>query len=323
MGKRHAWRFHEINFHLDTGIVIKSVGSRYKVLFADGSVSDCTLRGKMRVRELQTTNPVAVGDNVVVENDPISRMYIITEVLDRRNYILRKASNLSKQTQIIAANLDQAILMATIILPQTPVEFIDRFLVTAEAYRIPARIIFNKTDMYGSSENERMEYLISVYNKAGYECFRLSLSDESGLPEVKEMMKGRISLISGNSGVGKTTLLNSIDPSLNLKTEEISDYHKQGKHITTFPEMYRLPFGGFAIDTPGIRGFGVVDMERNEIWHFFPEIFRKAKECRFHNCLHLDEPGCAVKPAVESGEIDSLRYRSYLSILNDKNPKYR
>lgn len=308
---------------MDTGIVIKSVGIRYKVLFPDGSVSDCTLRGKLRVKELQTTNPVAVGDNVNVEIDRATRTGIITEVLDRRNYILRKSSNLSKQAQIIATNVDQALLMATIILPQTPVEFIDRFLVTAEAYRVPARLIFNKTDLYGSRELDRLEYLISVYTRVGYDCFRLSLTNDSGLEELMGMMKDRISLISGNSGVGKTTLLNRIDPTLNLKTEEISDYHKQGKHITTFPEMYRLPFGGFAIDTPGIRGFGVVDMERNEIWHFFPEIFRKAKECRFYNCLHLDEPGCAVRSAIESGEIDRLRYRSYLSILNDKNSKYR
>jgi ribosome biogenesis GTPase len=277
----------------------------------------------LREKEVQTTNPVAVGDNVTIDPGAESKTGIITGVLERKNYILRKSSNLSKQSQIIAANLDQLLLMVTIILPQTPVEFIDRFLVTAEAYRIPARIIFNKTDLYGKEELERMEYLISIYSGIGYDCLRLSLNKGTGLEEIISVMKNRISLISGNSGVGKTTLLNILNPKLHLKTAEISDYHKQGKHITTFPEMHRLPFGGFAIDTPGLRGFGVVDMKRNEIYHFFPEIFRVSKECRFYNCLHLDEPGCAVRQAVDRGEVDPLRYRSYLSILNDENTKYR
>jgi ribosome biogenesis GTPase / thiamine phosphate phosphatase len=308
---------------LETGIVIKSVGSRYKILLGSGNIIDCILRGKLRVKGVQTTNPVAVGDNVLVDSEKDNITGIITEVLERKNYILRKASNLSKQSQIIAANLDQVLLMVTVILPQTPVEFIDRFLVTAEAYRIPVKVIFNKTDLYGKEELERMEYLISVYSAIGYGCLRLSLNRGTGLEDLRDLMKDRISLISGNSGVGKTTLLNILDPSLNLKTAEISDYHKQGKHITTFPEMHRLPFGGFAIDTPGIRGFGVVNMERNEIYHFFPEIFKVSQSCKFYNCLHLDEPGCAVRKAVEQGEVNSLRYRSYLSILNDENTKYR
>jgi ribosome biogenesis GTPase len=308
---------------LKTGIVIKSVGSRYKVLTAEGNIIECLLRGKLREKDVQTTNPVAVGDNVMIGTRTDSKTGIITGVLERKNYILRKASNLSKQSQIIAANLDQALLMVTIILPKTPVEFIDRFLATAEAYRIPAKIIFNKTDLYGPDEIAKMEYLVSIYTGIGYHCIRLSLNEGTGLEEITDVMKDRISLISGNSGVGKTTLLNILNPELDLKTAEISDYHKQGKHITTFPEMHRLPFGGFAIDTPGIRGFGVVDMEKNEIYHFFPEIFKVSKDCRFYNCLHLDEPGCAVRKAVDLGEVDSLRYRSYLSILNDKNTKYR
>jgi ribosome biogenesis GTPase len=308
---------------LESGIVIKSVGSRYKVMVGTDRVIECLIRGKLRVRELRTTNPVAVGDNVRIEIEKDGRSGIITEVLDRKNYILRKASNLSKQSQIIAANLDQLLLMVTIIMPQTPVEFIDRILVTAEAYRVPSRIIFNKTDIYGKEDIEKMEHLVSLYSQIGYDCFRVSLSEGTGLEGLKRAMKDRISLIAGNSGVGKTTLLNVLDPTLNLKTAEISDYHKQGKHITTFPEMYRLPFGGFAVDTPGIRGFGVVDMERNEIYHFFPEIFRISRGCRFYNCLHLDEPGCAVREAVEEGIIDFLRYRSYLSILYDDNSKYR
>jgi ribosome biogenesis GTPase len=308
---------------LEKGVVLKSTGSRYKILFGEGIVLECSIKGKLRIKELRTTNPIAVGDNVMFELDKKNNSGIITEVLDRRNYILRKASNLSKHSQIIAANIDQVFLMITIILPETPVEFIDRFLITAEAYRVPAKIIINKTDIYGTDEMEKLEYLEAMYNKIGYECIRLSLYDKTNLEVLKLLMKDKISLISGNSGVGKTTLLNFFNPALNLKTAEISDYHKQGKHITTFPEMHQMPFGGYVIDTPGIRGFGVVDMERNEIYHFFREIFKKSKECRFNNCLHLDEPGCAVRSAVEKGEIDFLRYRSYLNIIEGDNRKYR
>jgi ribosome biogenesis GTPase / thiamine phosphate phosphatase len=308
---------------LEKGVVIKSTGSRYRVLFGEGIIINCSVKGKLRIKELRTTNPIAVGDNVFFEIDKKNNSGIITEVLDRRNYILRKASNLSKHSQIIAANIDQVFLMVTIILPETPIEFIDRFIITAEAYRVPTKIIINKTDLYGKEELAKMEYLESIYSKIGYECIRLSLKDLINLETLRVLMRDKISLISGNSGVGKTTLLNSFYPALNLKTAEISDYHKQGKHITTFPEMHQMPFGGFIIDTPGIRGFGVVDMERNEIYHFFREIFRISKECRFNNCLHLDEPGCAVRSAVERGEIDFLRYRSYLNIMEGDNRKYR
>jgi ribosome biogenesis GTPase len=308
---------------LEKGLVIKSTGSRYKVLYGKEVVADCTIKGKLRVKEQRTTNPVAVGDNVLFEKDPDGTTGVITEVLERKNYIIRKSSNLSRESQIIAANLDQVFLMVTIILPETPVEFIDRFLATAEAYRIPAKIIFNKTDLYGSKELEKMEFLISLYTKIGYECYSISLLKDENLEMLRVSMKNKISLISGNSGVGKTTLLNLFNPSLNLKTEEISNYHKQGKHITTYPEMHPMPFGGYVIDTPGIRGFGVIDMNRNEIYHFFPEIFRISKDCRFYNCIHLEEPGCAVITSVEAGEIDPLRYRSYLNILEDDNRKYR
>jgi len=308
---------------LEQGIVIKSTGSHYRVLHGDGKITDCVIRGKFREKNLRTTNPVAVGDNVKFDFKPDSNTGIITELLDRRNYILRKATNLSKEFQIIAANVDHLFLMITIILPETPVEFIDRFLMTAEAYRVPATIIINKTDLYGEAETKRMEYLESLYTRIGYECLRLSIIKNQGLEILKTRMKGKINLLAGNSGVGKTTLINALNPALNLKTEAISDYHKQGKHVTTFPEMHPMPFGGFVIDSPGIRGFGVIDMEKNEIYHFFPEIFRTSKECRFYNCLHFDEPGCAVRDAVETGAIDPLRYRSYLNILNDNNRKYR
>ena len=292
-------------------------------MFDQGIIAECTIKGKLRVKEIQTTNPIAVGDIVLFEKTQTGNAGIIIKVLDRKNYIIRKSSNLSKRSQIIAANLDQVFLMVTIILPETPVEFIDRFLATSEAYRVPAKIIFNKVDLYGDQELERMELLISLYSKIGYECFRLSLKKEINTILLSNAMKNKINLISGNSGVGKTTLLNLFNPSLKLKTEEISEYHKQGKHITTFPEMHPMPFGGYIIDTPGIKGFGVIDMDRNEIYHFFPEIFRKSRECRFYNCLHLEEPGCAVRSSVEKGEIDHLRYRSYLNILEDDNRKYR
>ena len=308
---------------MEKGIVIKSTGSRYKVRQEQGNITECTVKGKLRVKKIRNTNPIAVGDNVLFELSPDGNSGIITEVLDRKNYIIRKSSNLSKEAQIIAANIDQAFLMVTIILPETPVEFIDRFLATAEAYRIPARIIFNKTDLYGAQELERMEFLISLYSKIGYECYKISLSRGENTELLKSQMTNKISLLSGNSGVGKTTLLNYFNPDLDLKTREISDYHKQGKHITTYPEMHPMPFDGYIIDTPGIRGFGVIDMDRKEIYHFFPEIFRKSRECRFYNCLHLEEPGCAVRLAVENNEINPLRYRSYINILEGDNRKYR
>ena len=308
---------------MEKGIVLKSTGSRYRVLYDDGLTIDCSIKGKLRIKEFRTTNPIAVGDNILFEIDKKTDSGIITEVLDRRNWILRKASNLSKHSQIIAANIDQVFLMVTIILPETAVEFIDRFLITAEAYRVPAKIIINKTDLYGEQEFARLDQLEMIYKSIGYECIRLSMKDMINLEALKDSMKGKTSLISGNSGVGKTTLLNELNPLLNLKTAEISDYHKQGKHITTFPEMHKMPFGGFVIDTPGIRGFGVVDMDRNEIYHFFREIFRFSKKCRFNNCLHLDEPGCAVRSAVEKGEIAFLRYKSYLNIMDGDNGKYR
>lgn len=308
---------------LEKGVVLKSTGSRYRVLHGGGEIIDCFIKGKLRIKESRTTNPIAVGDNILFEIDMNKNSGIITEVLERRNWILRKATNLSKHSQILAANIDQAFLMITIILPETPVEFIDRFLITAEAYRVPAKLIINKTDLYGEDEIAKMEYIEALYKNIGYECIRLSLKEHINLDPLKQLMKGKTSLISGNSGVGKTTLLNMLNPLLNLKTEEISDYHKQGRHITTFPEMHQMPFDAFVIDTPGIRGFGVVDMERNEIYHFFREIFDKSKECKFNNCLHLDEPGCAVRSAVEKGEIAFLRYKSYLNIMDGDNGKYR
>ena len=308
---------------LEKGLVIKSSGSRYKVLNSKGEVIECTIKGKFRIQDIRTTNPLAVGDNVLFEYGNSKDANVISELLPRRNYIIRRSSNLSKQSQILAANIDQTFLMATIIEPETPVEFIDRYLASAEAYRINAKIIFNKTDLYTGKELAKMDYLISLYEKIGYECFCLSVKNGDNISPILETLKNKTSLIAGNSGVGKTSLLNFLNPSLALKVEEISDYHKQGKHTTTFPELHIMPFGGYIIDSPGIRGFGVIDMAKEEIYHFFPEIFRVSKNCRFYNCLHVEEPDCAVRTAVNENEIDKLRYKSYLNMLGNNDSKYR
>jgi ribosome biogenesis GTPase len=301
------------------GIVIKSTGSRYRVLDESGNIHECVLRGRFRVSGVRTTNPVAVGDNVVF--DPAESL--ITALSPRRNYIIRKASNLSRESQVIAANIDQALLLVTVRMPATPVEFIDRFLATAEAYRIPVILVINKTDLYGDEDMEQASRIRVVYEKIGYRVMLISATEDRDLGELEELLRDKTTLLSGNSGVGKSTLLNRLNPSLSLRTASISDYHEQGRHITTFPEMHPLPGGGYVIDTPGIRGFGVIDFDRREIYHFFPEIFRIARECRFHNCLHLDEPGCAVREAVAGNRIEIWRYKSYLSMLLEDNEKYR
>lgn len=303
--------------HTKKGIVLKSTGSRYRVLDDDGIIHECTLRGRFRVSGVRTTNPVAVGDNVTVDED------VIVALSQRRNYIIRRASNLSRESQIIAANIDQAFLVITLKMPATPVEFIDRFLATAEAYRIPVVLLINKTDLYAAEELEQAGQIRAVYEKIGYRVIMISATCDESISVVEEALKDKTTLLSGNSGVGKSTLLNRLNPALSLKTGTISDYHEQGRHITTFPEMHPVPFGGYVIDTPGIRGFGVIDFDREEIYHFFPEIFRISAGCRFHNCIHLDEPGCVVRDAVATGEIDPLRYRSYISMVMEDNEKYR
>ncbi|MDX9728814.1 MAG: ribosome small subunit-dependent GTPase A [Bacteroidales bacterium] len=301
------------------GIVIKSTGSRYRVLDESGNIHECVLRGRFRVSGVRTTNPVAVGDRVTF--DPAESL--IKTISPRRNYIIRKASNLSRESQVIAANIDQALLLVTVRMPATPVEFIDRFLATAEAYRIPVILLINKTDLYGDEEMEQALRIKTVYEEIGYRVMLISATEDEDLGELEGLLRDRTTLLSGNSGVGKSTLLNRLNPSLSLRTASISEYHEQGRHITTFPEMHPLPDGGYVIDTPGIRGFGVIDFDRREIYHFFPEIFRIARECRFHNCLHLDEPGCAVREAVAGDRIELWRYKSYLSMLLEDNEKYR
>jgi len=304
---------------LKKGVVIKSTGSRYRVLDDDGQIHDCVLKGIFRVSGSRTTNPVAVGDRVTVDE----RESLITALSPRRNYIIRRASNLSRESQIIAANIDQAFLMITVIMPATPVEFIDRFLATAEAYRIPASILINKVDLYGTEEINTALRIRDVYQKIGYAVFIVSVTEDESVDQVADALKNRTTLVAGNSGVGKSTLLNRLNPSLTLRTGPISDYHEQGRHITTFPEMHPLPGGGYVIDTPGIRGFGVIDFDRKEIYHFFPEIFRASSACRFYNCLHMNEPGCAVREAVAVSGIEPWRYKSYASMMLEDNDKYR
>jgi ribosome biogenesis GTPase / thiamine phosphate phosphatase len=304
---------------LKKGVVIKSTGSHYRVLSHDGSVYDCVIKGKFRVKGIRTTNPVAVGDNVQIDEN----IMLITGLTPRTNYMIRRASNLSKESQIIAANIDQAFLMICISMPETPVEFIDRFVATAEAYRIPVVIVINKADMLSEGNNMIAKEIIRVYENIGYKTVLISVKNATGLDELRVMMAGKTTLIAGNSGVGKSSLLNKLNPALNLRTGDISVYHEQGKHVTTFPEMHLMPFDARVIDTPGIRGFGVIDFEREEIYHFFPEIFRISDKCRFHNCLHISEPDCAVRAAVENGNIELWRFRSYLSMMFEDNMKYR
>lgn len=303
------------------GLVIKSTGSWFTVKKQDGLVINCKIKGSFRIRGIRNTNPVAVGDHVSLIVD--GGHGVIQEIEPRKNYIIRKSPNLSKETQIIAANIDQALLVITLVFPKLSTEFIDRFLVTAEAYRIPSILIFNKTDLYDEQKMKELQMIKSVYERAGYKTIKISAVERINLEKIKDLMKSKISLIAGQSGVGKSTILNAIDSNLNIKTENISKSHKTGKHTTTFAEMHFLGFGGSVIDTPGIKGFGLVDFEKEEIYHFFPEIFKASKDCEYHNCSHTHEINCAVKNSVEKGVISETRYRNYLRILEDKGKKYR
>lgn len=294
----------------------------------NGEVFDCKVKGNFRIKDIKSTNPVAVGDKVdfILQEDAEHRVDKkrgwITSIDDRKNYIVRRSPNLSKQSHIIAANIDQAVLIATIAWPVTTTTFIDRFLASAEAYRIPVLLVFNKTDRYNNEQTTKMNELISVYSKIGYKCLKTSAKNRTGLDELKEALKDKTNVINGHSGVGKSTLINILEPGLNLKTSEISDMHKTGKHTTAFSAMYKLSFGGYIIDTPGIKGFGMLNMEAWEISHYFPEIFNLSKYCQYNNCSHTHEPGCAVKEAVENGEIAESRFISYLGLL-EGDDKYR
>ncbi len=305
------------------GTVIKSTGSQYLVKIDDDRIIPCSIKGKFRIKGIRATNPVAVGDHVGFEWLEGERGGIITSIKERSNYIIRKASNLSKEYQLLATNVDVAWLMISMTLPRTLTPFIDRFLVSAEAYRLPVIILFNKTDLYTVSEQEEMKYLKSVYTDIGYRCMQMSLQTREGVKEVQNEMIGKVNVISGNSGVGKSTLISVLDPSIRLKIGEVSDYHKTGKHTTTFSEMFELSSGIKIIDTPGIRGFGTIDIEREELFHFFPEIFKASKNCKYHNCIHMHEPDCGVKAEVEKGSISEFRYINYLMMMEEEDEKYR
>lgn len=299
------------------GLVIKSTGSWYQVQDEKGNQYDCRIKGKFRTKDIKTTNPVAVGDWVNFELEPEQNTGVITALEPRKNYIIRKSVNLSKQTQIIGANLDQAILVVTLASPPTSLGFIDRFLVTAEAYDIPAILVFNKLDLFSEEGLEILEDYKSIYTNIGYECYEVSAAEGTNIDQVKTLLKDKITLVSGHSGVGKSTLINSIVPNAALKTGHISDWSDKGKHTTTFAEMIDLPFGGKLIDTPGIRELGIVDIEKQELSHFFPEMRAYLNKCRFNNCVHINEPGCVVLDAVENGEIEPSRYESYISMYNN------
>jgi ribosome biogenesis GTPase len=305
------------------GLVIKNTGSWYTVRTADGRDIESKIKGNFRLRDIRTTNPVSVGDRVTIEINKEGTAFI-TEIENRKNYIIRRASNLSKQSHIIAANVDQAMLIVTVNYPVTTTIFIDRFLATAEAYNVPVKMIFNKTDRFAGAEKQALERLIELYTGIGYPCSRLSARNGEGMEELKEELKDKITLLSGHSGVGKSTIINQLIPGAHLKTGHISEYHNKGMHTTAFSEMIPLPGGGYLIDTPGIKGFGTIEMEDAEISHYFPEIFACAAGCRFGNCTHRHEPGCAVLVALSEQSISQSRYKSYLSILKDKDEnKYR
>lgn len=305
-------------------LVIRNTGSLYTVRTDDGNELNCKIKGKFRLKGIRTTNPIAVGDRVVISklNDDAS---YITEIIPRKNYIIRRASNLSKEAHIIAANLDQAFLIVTLSHPVTSTTFIDRFLSTAEAYRIPATIIINKTDLLDDDESqELLDAITYLYTSIGYRVIHASAKDGSGIELIKESLADKITLLSGNSGVGKSTLINKIIPGLDLRTAEISSTHLMGMHTTTFSEMFRLPNGGYIIDTPGVKGFGTIDYDKYEVAHFFPEIFAESANCRYGNCTHTHEPGCAVLQAIDQQRISQSRYASYRSILDDiDHEKYR
>lgn len=308
-----------------TGIIYKSTGSWYTVKTNLGAFYECRIKGKFRIKDIKSTNPIAVGDVVDFELETVNDQTtgIIHKIHDRKNYIIRKSVNLSKQTHIIASNIDQVFLLITIDNPPTLTSFIDRFLVTTQAYSIKTILLFNKIDAYSDDTQLEVKFMMQLYQKIGYECLGISAVTGENVDKVKMMMTGKVSMFAGHSGVGKSTLVNAIEPNLDLKTKAISMQHSQGQHTTTFAEMFDLSFGAKIIDTPGIKGFGIVDMNKEEIGDYFPEFFALKQDCKFNNCLHVEEPKCAVKDALENDEIAYSRYRSYLQMLEGDDDPYR
>ena len=305
------------------GVVIKSTGSWYVVRLENGEHIDARIKGKFRIKGIKSTNPIAVGDVVILKSEEDGTA-VISGIDKRKNYIIRKSVNLSKRSHILAANVDQAILIVTLSQPKTYTAFIDRFLVSAEAYHIPTTIIFNKIDIYSEEEKEELAFLKYSYESIGYNCLTVSALEQTNIDAVKAIMKDKVSVVSGHSGVGKTTLLNTVEPSLDLKTSEISEMHQQGKHTTTFAEMFELNFGGFLIDTPGIKAFGLIDFKKEELSHYFLEMRGLLNDCHFNNCVHINEPKCAVKEALENDKISAFRYNNYVSIYkDDEDENYR
>lgn len=298
------------------GIVVKSTGSWYNVKLENGEVVEARIQGKFRIKGIRSTNPVAVGDVVTIKQDE-NINNVITEIADRKNYIVRKSINLSKHSHIIAANIDQAILIVTISQPKTTTGFIDRFLISAEAYHIPTILAFNKIDIYNKEELDELKTLMDIYTKIGYQCIAVSALNNENLEAIKDVLKNKTSVVSGHSGVGKSTLLNTIEPTLNVKTSTISEMHEQGKHTTTFAEMFDLSFGGHIIDTPGVKAFGLIDFDKADLSHYFLEMRAILDHCQYNNCQHINEPKCAVKDAVAKNEIADFRYNNYLSMYND------
>ena len=313
---------HEINVHAVKGRVIKSTGKFCDVLTDDGSVISCAVKGKFRIQGLTTTNPLAVGD-LVEYSVEVDGGGVIHTIAPRKNYIIRKSVNLSHQAHIVACNVDRAYLVVTLADPPTSTGFIDRFLVTAEAYGVPTTLVFNKIDTYSENALEMLEYREEIYGMCGYETLRVSALTGEGVLGLAGQMRGQLNMVSGHSGVGKSTLINRLIPGKNIKTGEVSVAHKKGKHTTTFAEMHLLPDGGFIIDTPGIKGFGLVDMPKEELHHHFPEMFNLLPDCKFHNCLHINEPGCAVRKALETGDVPQERYDNYLSMYYEDEGPYR
>jgi ribosome biogenesis GTPase len=306
------------------GLVIKNTGSWYQVKNVDNElITECKIKGNLRLKDIKSTNPVAVGDIVYFSISP-DGTGLISEIEDRRNYVIRKSSNLSKQSHILAANIDLSALVVTVNYPPTSTVFIDRFLASCEAYRVPACIIFNKIDLYSAQETEYLDALLFLYENIGYPVFKVSAVTRENIPILAEFLKNKTTLFSGNSGAGKSTIINELIPGIQLRTGQISDYHNRGMHTTTFSEMFDMPLGGYVIDTPGIKGFGTYDMTKYEVSHYFKEIFYFSKNCRYSNCTHFHEPDCAVRKALEENFISQSRFQSYLSMLSDLNEgKYR